>query len=53
MKDNFIIDAHMHIGPPGVFFAPKYNLPSATAGEEAEPPQLKFHNWTPNTASKQ
>ena len=25
MKDNFIVDAHMHIGPPGVFFSPKYD----------------------------
>lgn len=25
MKDNFIVDAHMHVGPPGVFFTPKYD----------------------------
>ena len=25
MKESFIIDAHMHVGPPGVFFAPQYN----------------------------
>lgn len=25
MKDNFIVDAHMHVGAPGVFFTPKYD----------------------------